>query len=135
MGHTLQTHQRQVHHLSKILLKFIKTCEMDDKAKPMSSINPSVTMLNKDEKSSKEDGKDGKIDLENSANISAQEKINKDTSMTPKLSDDPFKIKDLSGPNEAAKDFSSVNLSQSGDKRPRESSEDDANDETLKKKS
>merc|ERR1711874_521050 len=107
--YTLQTHQRQVHHLSKILLKFLKNCEMDDKSKPMSSINPSVTMLNKDEKSSKEDGKDGKISSnesgQNSANISAQEKLNKDTSMPPKLSDDPFKIKDLSGPNEAAKDF------------------------------
>ena len=108
---------------------------MDDKQKNMSSINPSVSMLNKDEKSGKDDGKDGKTDTENSANISAQEKLNKDSSMPTKLSDDPFKIKDMSGPSDSAKDFSSVNLSQSGEKRPRDSTEDDNNDETLKKKS
>jgi len=108
---------------------------MDDKQKTMSSINPSVSMLNKDEKSGKDDGKDSKTDSENSANISAQEKLNKDSSMPTKLSDDPFKIKDMSGPSDSAKDFSSVNLSQSGEKRPRDSTEDDNNDETLKKKS
>ena len=91
-------------------------------------------MLNKEEKSSKDDGKDGKTTVsENSANISAQDKLSKDSSMPTKLSDDPFKIKDLSGPSDSAKDFSSVNLSQSGEKRPRDSTEDD--DETLKKKS
>ena len=105
---------------------------MDEKTKTaQTSSNVSASMLNsKDEKSGKEEhGKDGTI--ENSGG----EKTGKDASIPPNKGVE--ETKDTSAASDTAKDNSALTHGglASGDKRPREASEDDASEEALKKKS
>lgn len=107
---------------------------MDEKTKTaQTSSNVSASMLNsKDEKSGKEEhGKDGRSDIENSGG----EKTGKDASIPPNKGVE--ETKDTSAASDTAKDNSALTHGglASGDKRPREASEDDASEEALKKKS
>lgn len=107
---------------------------MDEKTKTaQTSSNISASMLNsKDDKSAKEEhGKDGRSEIENIGG----EKTGKDASIPPnKGVEEP---KETSAASDIAKDNSALTIGglASGDKRPREASEDDASEEALKKKS
>merc|ERR1711935_527249 len=108
--------------------------KMDEKTKTaQTSSNISASMLNsKDDKSAKEEhGKDGRSEIENIGG----EKSGKDASIPPnKGVEEP---KETSAASDIAKDNSALTIGglASGDKRPREASEDDASEEALKKKS
>ena len=107
---------------------------MDEKTKTaQTSSNASASMLNsKDDKSTKEiPAKDGRSENENIGG----EKTGKDASIPPnKGVEEP---KETSAASDTAKDNSALSFGgmASGDKRPREASEDDASEEALKKKS
>ena len=107
---------------------------MDEKTKTaQTSSNVSASMLNsKDDKSAKEEhGKDGRSEIENIGG----EKTGKDACIPPnKGVEEP---KETSAASDTAKDNSALTIGgvASGDKRPREASEDDASEEALKKKS
>ena len=102
---------------------------MDDKSKTTPSSNSSVSMLSlKDDKSNKDDsGKDGKSDLDKLGS-------DKGGSIPPKGIEDS---KESSSHSDSAKDNNLLSIGGivSGDKRPREASEEDGSDESLKKKS
>jgi len=107
---------------------------MDEKTKTaQTSSNVSASMLNsKDDKSAKEEhGKDGRSEIENIGG----EKTGKDASIPANKGVE--ETKETSAASDTAKDNSALTIGgvASGDKRPREASEDDASEEALKKKS